>query len=1075
MEQNIFKRWNRIVGWAVFAIAALTYLLTIEPSSSLWDCGEFVATSYKLEVGHPPGAPLFMLLARIATLFAPSSHYVPHMVNGMNALVSAFCILFLFWTITHIARRLLMREGRKLSKSNAIAVLGAGAVGALAYTFTDTFWFSAVEGEVYALSSMFTALVVWLMLRWEEEADEPHAARWIILIAYLMGLSIGVHILNLLTIPALVFLYYFRKYNNITIKGLALVTLVACAILLVINGIIIPYTVYLGAMVDVFFVNSLSLPVNSGITLFVFAMFALLGTAIYITHRKGKRLLNLIAVCVTMIMLGFSSYASVTIRAAVNPPMNSNNPDNPTALLSMLNRDQYGNRPLLYGPSYAAPVVDYTEKSFYDYNVEEKRYEKRSTVDDYVHPDEFMHFFPRMWNYMKSESDYKQWAAYRTKMDFVRDEEGNIMYDKSGKPMRTEVFDFGRKVPYFDGERTQTIVEPTFLENVNYFFSYQLRYMYWRYFLWNFVGRQDDIQPESATITNGNWLSGFKTIDQLYLGPQEYLPREMANNRARNTYFFLPFLLGIIGLIYQFSRDSRNFTVVMWLFVMMGIALVVYFNSSPGEVRERDYVYAGSFYAFSMWIGLGVLAIYDLLNRVFRQNYRAAALLATVAGLAVPTILCAENWDDHDRSHRTMARDIGYNYLASIVEKEGVSPIIINYGDNDTFPLWFNQEVDAVRPDVRIMNSSYLDGEWYVDEMKCKANDAEGVPFSLPSHKYTYRNDWIPVNSRIDRVVEAKQVMEFVRSDNEGTMVDLGYGDPSDYIPTRNIAIPVDKDAAIASGIVAEKDRDLMVDTVYVNINATSLSRSELMLLDMLAHFDWKRPIYFTQVYVLQKFGLLDYLQFDGYAYRLVPILTPYKESWNIGRIDADYAYDKLMNTFRYGNLADPRVYVDEFTQYNLKVSRAREAFARVAREYIKQGNTERAEALLDRGLEVLPIDQIRFTEANTYPFIECYYDLGLYDKGDKLFVAFCDNLIEHIEYYSQFDGIKADYVQDIIYDKFDEMERLYYLAAYYNREGIIREINDYYRVLGAEDKDLILTQQEKDSLGIQGAPKTKF
>ena len=969
MEQNIFKRWNRIVGWAVFAIAALTYLLTIEPSSSLWDCGEFVATSYKLEVGHPPGAPLFMLLARIATMFAPSSYYVPHMVNGMNALASAFCILFLFWTITHIARRLLTREGKALSVANAIAILGAGAVGALAYTFTDTFWFSAVEGEVYALSSMFTALVVWLMLRWEEEADEPHSSRWIVLIAYLMGLSIGVHILNLLTIPALVFIYYFRKYRNITLKGMALVTLLACAILLVLNGIIIPYTVYFGAMVDVFFVNKLGLPVNTGIVVFAFALFGLLGTAIYMTHRKGKRLLNLVVVCVAMIMLGFSSYASVTIRAAVNPPMNSNNPDNPTALLSMLNRDQYGNRPLLYGASYAAPVESYTEKEFYHYNDEKEQYEKRTTVDDYVYPDKFKHLFPRMWNYMKKEQDYKPWAAYRTKMDFVRNENGQIVYGKDGRPMRKEVSDFGRKVTYYDGEYTRSIIEPTFLENLNFFFSYQLKYMYWRYFLWNFVGRQDDIQADRVTITNGNWISGIKAIDSLFIGPQTNLPREMENNKARNTYFFLPFLLGIIGLIYQLNRDPRNFTIVMWLFIMMGVALVVYFNSSPGEVRERDYVYAGSFYAFSMWIGLGVLALYDLLSKLLKKN-RVAAAAATALALVVPAILCAENWDDHNRSHRTMARDLGFNYLSSIVEKEGVSPIIVNYGDNDTFPLWFNQEVDGVRTDVRIMNSSYLDGEWYVDEMKCKANDAEGIPFSLPSHKYTFVNDWIPVNSKVDKVLNAKDVMEFVRNDNVRTKMDLGYGAPADYIPTKRIALPVDKDAAIASGIVAEKDRDLMVDTVYININTSSLSRSELMLLDMFAHFDWKRPIYFTQVYVLQKFGLLDYLQFDGYSYRFVPILTPYKDSWSIGRIDADYAYDKLMNVMRYGNLNNPKVYVDEFTQYNLKVARTREAFARVAREYITLGNNKRAEELLDRGLEVLPVTQLRFTEANTVPFI---------------------------------------------------------------------------------------------------------
>ena len=971
-------------------------------------------------------------------MLAPSPHYVPHMVNGMNALASAFCILFLFWTITHIARRLLSRDEKPFTTANAIATLGAGAVGALAYTFTDTFWFSAVEGEVYALSSMFTALVVWLMLRWEEEADEPHSVRWIILIAYLMGLSIGVHILNLLTIPALVFIYYFRKYKKVTIKGLVLVTLLACSILLVLNGIIIPYTVHFGAMVDVFFVNSLNLPVNTGIIFFAFALFGLLGTAIVRTHRKGKRLLNLVLVCVTMVMLGFSSYASVTIRAVVNPPMNSNNPDNPTALLSMLNRDQYGNRPLLYGPSYAAPVENYTEKEFYHYNAKEGKYVMRKKVDDYVFPSEFMHLFPRMWNYMKSEEDYQQWAALGES--------------------------YGKKTPYFDGESTQYIVEPTFAENLNYFFSYQLRYMYWRYFLWNFVGRQDDIQPDNSIITNGNWLSGIKFIDQAYLGPQDNLPSEMANNKARNTYFFLPFLLGIIGLIYQFSRDARNFTIVMWLFFMMGIALVIYFNSSPGEVRERDYVYAGSFYAFSMWIGLGVLALYELLSKAIKGKQRVAAAVATAVAMVVPGILCAENWDDHDRSHRTMARDVGFNYLNSIVEKEGVSPIIVNYGDNDTFPLWFNQEVDGVRTDVRIMNSSYLDGEWYVDEMKCKANKADGIPFSLPSHKYTFVNDWIPVYGN-EKFYEAKQVMAFVRSDERNTKRDVGYSEPIDFIPTNRISLPVDKEAAIASGIVAEKDRDLMVDTVYININASSLSRSELMLLDMLAHFDWKRPIYFTQVYILQKFGLLDYLQFDGYSYRFVPILTPYKESWNIGRIDADYAYDKLMNTMRYGNLADKRVYVDYFTQYNLSVSRAREAFARVARVYIKEKNFERAEALLDKGLEVLPIDQIRFTHANTIPFISCYYGIKSYEKGDALAMAYAKNLIEYINYYAQFTGKMLGCVENILSDKMDELNAIYELAASLERNSIVEYVNKFYRSVGVPETDLHLTQRERDSL----------
>ena len=1064
MNLQRFNTLNRVTGWIVFAIAAIVYLLTLEPSSSLWDCSEFVATSYKLEVGHPPGAPLFMLLARIATIFAPSTHYVPHMVNGMNAIASAFCILFLFWTITHIARRLYTRTGEELTVSRAYAVLGAGAIGALAYTFTDTFWFSAVEGEVYALSSMFTALVVWLMLKWEEQADTPHALRWIVLIAYLMGLSIGVHILNLLTIPALVFIYYFRKSSKITWKGLIYATLVAGAILIVINGIIIPYTVYIGMLVDIYFVNTLSLPVNSGIVVFVVAMFAMLGYAIYFTHKRNLRIWNLIAVSVTMIMLGFSSYASVTIRAMANPPMNSNNPNNPAALLSVLNRDQYGNRPLIYGASYAAPIESYTEKTVYNYNHKTKRYDTLTTVDSYVYPSKFMHLFPRMWNYLKKEQDYKPWAAYRTKEDFVRDENGDIVRDDTGRPMRQQVADYGKAVRYYDGYETQTIIEPTFMENLHYFFSYQLNYMYWRYFLWNFVGRQDDIQAEDVTLTHGNWLSGIDFIDELYLGPQDNLPQEMADNRARNKYYFLPFILGLIGLIYQLNRDKRNFTVVMWLFIMMGIALVVYFNSSPGEVRERDYVYAGSFYAFSMWIGLGVLALYDALSRVIK-NRNSAAIVATVIAASVPAILCAENWDDHNRSHRTWARDTGHNYLNSVVEKPGVSPIIVNYGDNDTFPLWFAQEVDGVRTDIRILNSSYLDGEWYVDEMKCKANDADGIPFSLPREKYTFVNDWIPIIEKVDRAVTAKEVMDFIRSNDQATKYDIGLGEKVDFIPTKQIALPVDKDAAIASGIVKESDRDLMVDTVYINLKKSSLSRSELMLLDMFASFDWKRPIYFTQAYMLNAFGLVDYLQFDGYAFRFVPILTPFEDNWEIGRVDTEYAYDVLMNKMKYGGVANPKVYVDSFMQHNIMVARTRESFARVAKQFILQGDYQKAEELLDRGLEVLPPTQIRFTMENTYPFLEGYYSIGANEKGDNLLMAYADTLVSYIEYYLQFDGFYADLVTNIIDDKLGELSELYYLAGVADRKEVVRSFNEYYRdAFGLTDKDLMNPDAESNS-----------
>ena len=1056
-----FKRWDKLVGWGVFAIAAATYLLTMEPSSSLWDCAEFIATSYKLEVGHPPGAPLFMLLARIATMLAPSTHYVPHMVNAMNCISSAFCILFLFWTITHIARRMITANGREFSEGGKIAALGAGVVGALAYTFTDTFWFSAVEGEVYAQSSLFTAIVVWLMLKWEEQADEPHSTRWIILIAYLMGLSIGIHILNLLTIPALVFIYYFRKYENITIKGCVYATLVALAILGFINGIIIPYTVYIGAMVDLFFVNTLGLPVNLGITVFALTVFAALFYGIFRTHKAGKKLWNLILVSTTMILIGFSSYATVTIRAAANPPMNSNNPNNPHALLSVLNRDQYGNRPLLYGPYYSSPVEDYVEKTSYYYNAETKQYDKITSLSGYTYPSEFMHFFPRLWNSFKGEKEYKPWSAYRTKTDVLRDENGEIMRDESGRAMTGEVLDYGRTV--YDASTGESFVEPTFGENLYYFFTYQLNYMYWRYFLWNFVGRQDDIQASGETIAHGNWLSGITPLDEAYLGPQSNLPSEMANNPARNTYFFLPFILGLIGLIYQLNRDQRNFIVGMWLFIMMGVALVVYFNTCPSEPRERDYVYAGSFYAFCIWIGLGVLALRDAAEKILKRDNRAAAIAATAVCLCVPTILAAENWDDHDRSGRTMARDIGWNYLHSTPE----NAIIINYGDNDTFPLWFNQEVDGVRTDVRIMNSSYLGGEWYIDEMKTRANEAAPVPFKLPASKYTFVNDVLPIREKVNRVVDIKEIMSFIESEQQATKLQLTDGTMLDYLPARKISIPVNKENAIKSGIVAEKDRDKMVDTIYIEITPrkNSLDKSEMMMLDLLANFEWNRPICFTQVYILQDFGLLDYLQFDGYSYRLVPIYTPYQSAWDIGRIDTEWAAPLLMEKFRYGNLADPDVLADHFTQYNLSASKAREGFARVAKQLIVEGKREEAEALLDKGLEVLPSPKMRYSDSNTLPFIEAYYSLGKMEKGDELLVNYFKVLQEYIEYYLQFDGVKANLVSSQINQRMDSLLELYYIAAFARRDDIIKQFNDYLRTFGYKDDELIMPGTDPASM----------
>ena len=1146
---NRFNRWNNIVGWVVFFVAMLSYMLTMEPTTSLWDCSEFIATSYKLEVGHPPGAPLFMMLARLASLFAPTPEHVPMMINGMNCVASAFCILFLFWTITHLARRMTTTSTEPMSLSKTILILGSGVVGALSYAYTDTFWFSAVEGEVYALSSMFTALVVWLMLKWEENAHRSTSMRWIVFIAYLMGLSIGVHILNLLTIPALVMIYFFRQYEYRTAKDyilkMTLALLISVVILGVINGIIIPYTVALGAAVDTFAVNKLGLPVNVGMVIFTIALFALFGYLVLYTDKRGYKVLNTVAMAITVILIGFSSYASVSIRAAANPPMNSNDPSTPHKLLSLLNRDQYGNRPLLVGPYYSAMPLSMVEPN-YDYmsddeyiptgnfkskrmtwlNPETNKYEVREIFDGYEYPAEANHLLPRMWYYSRKSNYEQSWVNLVNGHPsvYVEDSEGGAWY------------------------------EHTALEDINYFLGYQMGDMFWRYFMWNFVGRQDDNQlqadVENRIYLHGGWLSGIDAIDKYYVGPRTLLPSEAEDNAAHNRYFFLPLLLGLLGMIYQLNVDWRNFIVVALLFVMMGIALVVYFNTAPDEPRERDYVYSGAFYAFSIWLGLGVMAIGDLLESLVARLAKGgnrwsttASIVAVLMSVSVPVVLATENWDDHDRSGRYMARDIGRNYLNSVPK----NAIIINFGDNDTFPLWYCQEVEGVRPDVRVMNSSYLGGEWYIDEMKLAANEAEGVPFSIPTQKYSFVNDWTLVANPIDvidndkarrlraerrrienegyyfidytdlsgrkqsisggystiskRISESQKTMSEYQpyiekyisngdtsSDgfydvyvpyamaqdlfdailaNEEFMADYqkmeeywSYNDAiascdmllsdairlfvsdepmnlvingnrinilaegetipvaerkedyrmvgklnpkvdshfdgldSDYIlAAKRYIIPVDKASVLASGILAEEDIERAEEEVYISLGGKSLlTKDHLMMLDLFANFDWKRPLSFTQAHLMKDYGIVDYARFDGYAYTFVPIYTRYRAGAEAGILDADKLYPMYMGNdpdvepLYFGNLADDDVLVDYFYRYNISASRIRENFARVATEFLRRGGEEsviKAEELLDRGLEVLPSKKIGYSHSNTQPYIRGYYTVANYFLGE--------------------------------------------------------------------------------------------
>lgn len=1012
-----FRKLNLIVGWTVFAIALLTYLLTIEPTTSLWDCGEFIATSYKLEVGHPPGTPFFFLINRLGAMFATDPTAVAPIINGLSALESAFTILFLFWSIAHLGRRIYNQKENEMSTDESWAVIGAATIGALAYTFSDTFWFSAVEAEVYALSSLFTAVVFWAILKWENVADEPGGNRWLILIAYLMGLSIGAHILNLLAIPALVFIFYFKKFPGKPKKDLWKPILASLVILGAFYKLT-PTVVSIGAFVDRIFVNSMGLPVNSGITFFVVALLVAIGYGVWYTHKTQKVIFNTILLSAGMVIIGFSTYGIVLIRSSANPPMNSNHPSDPYKLEKFINREQYGKNPLLKGQTFNSQPIDYEMGTGYMIG-EDGKYKEIETLENYVYDPATVVFFPRMYydqstNRNRIVAEYKNWSNFT-----------------------------GRQVRAANGDM---VAIPTFGDNMAFFMGYQVNNMYWRYFLWNFVGRQSDLQYDG--ITNGNWLSGIDFIDELYLGPQDNLPTEVAQNRGRNTYFFLPFILGLFGLFFQLKRDGRNFTVVMMLFLLTGLAIIIYLNQTPLQPRERDYAYAGSFYAFAIWIGLGVLPIYEVLRK--KISARTAALAAIAVSASVPTVLAVQNWDDHDRSGRTVARDMGHNYLSTTLAQS----ILINHGDNDTFPVWYIQEVEGYRTDVRPLNSSYITGDWYIDQMRVKSNDSEPLPISIPASKY--RGTTTPMYSVVEKprpgggVWTAKEVMAVANSDNPALMNPRTGGN---IIPARKIAIPVNKENVLKSGIVKPEDAHLIEDTIYLNLTKNSYHIGELVMLDILAQNDWTRPIYTTSPTQWLDFGILtfnndeqsSYLKQNGSVSLLVPYKTPVSENLEIGYIDTEELYDNLMNKTEYGNIANPKVYVDSFVENTLRAVKYRETFARLAKQLLQEGDTVRAVAVLDKAMDVLPVTQLRYDEM-LIGIIEGYWLAGENEKGDKLAADFARNAAEYVNYYDRFTGNKVKAVENASMDRQLEMYRLAEKAKLYDKKELYEMLMSYFQ-----------------------------
>ena len=1006
-----YKLVNNVLGWLTFFVAAFVYCSTIEPTASFWDCPEFITTGYKLEVGHPPGAPFFMLTANLFSQFASDPSQVARMVNTMSALLSATTILFLFWSITHLARKLILKDWSEMTLGKLIAIQASGLVGALIYTFSDTFWFSAVEGEVYAYSSAFTAIVFWLILKWEDHADEPHSDRWLVLIAYMTGLSIGVHLLNLLCLPAIVLVYCYRRFPHIELKG-SLLALVGSFVLVaaVLYGVV-PGIITVAGWFELLFVNTLGCPFNTGEIIYIVLLVAIVIWAIYesyvdksfkrqnisfvlsvgmlgipfrgmtwgaglfglvilvalyfgLNYRKkiGKELVpvvtarfkNTALLCMLMLMIGYSSYAVIVIRSAANPPMDQNSPEDVFTLGSYLSRDQYGDSPLLYGQAYTSQVAYDVDGNMCVPKHKEgaaiwQRKEKASKdeKDSYFvvsHKDKIIYaqnmLFPRMHSSAHA-------GAYENWMGGI---EGNqVPYDRCGEPVMVKM--------------------PTQMENIRFFLSYQCNFMYWRYFMWNFAGRQNDIQGNGEP-EHGNWITGISFIDDWMLGDQSKMPAELKANKGHNVFYCLPLLLGLIGLFWQAwrgQRGIRQFWVVFFLFFMTGLAIVLYLNQTPQQPRERDYAYAGSFYAYAIWCGLGVLAIYDMLKKKLKGNDVAVAGVVGVACLLVPIQMASQTWDDHDRSGRYTCRDFGQNYLMTLQDKG--NPIIFTNGDNDTFPLWYNQETEGVRTDARVCNLSYLQTDWYIDQMKRPAYDSPSVPITWPRIDFcSGTNDYIEVRPAMkqqlldfyreypkearaafgDEPFEVKNIMKYwVRSKDNDTHV----------IPTDTLYITIDKEAVRRSGMMMASDT--IPDRMVISLaGKRAIYKNDMMMLEMLAQCNWERPLYVaTTVGSDNYMNLGDNFVQEGLAYRITPFNTKAPGAKNF---DTEKVYNNVMNRFKWGGLDKPGLYIDETVMRMCYTHR--HLLAQLAMQLIAEGQNAKAEKVLRKAEKVLPEYNVPYT-----------------------------------------------------------------------------------------------------------------
>ena len=1124
-----FKLVDNILGWVSFLIAAFVYCSTIEPTASFWDCPEFISTGYKLEIGHPPGAPFFMLTANLFSQFTSDPTQVARMVNMMSALLSAATILFLFWTISHLVRRLLIRDWSELNLWKMIAIEGSAMVGALIYTFSDTFWFSAVEGEVYAYSSAFTAVVFWLILKWEDHADEPHSDRWLILIMYMTGLSIGVHLLNLLCLPAIVLVYYYRKfpqriprkdlYGSLIALGISIVILAA-----VLYGVV-PGIVQVGGWFELLFVNVLGCPFNTGEIVYIFLLIAITIWAIYETHRdisqkkqniafllsvamlgipfyghgwsaviigimvlavlwfvlqykKGKDLLvtarikNTSLLCMLMLMIGYSSYALIVIRSSANPPMDQNSPEDIFTLGEYLGREQYGQRPLLYGQAYTsqvalekdgeycrpvtkkgAPVWQRKEKASPD---EKDEYFVVRNKDEYQYAQNMI--FPRMYS-SAHRTAYESWMG------------GSVdgheeMYDRCGEMISVKV--------------------PSQLENIRFFLSYQCNFMYWRYFMWNFAGRQNDIQG-NGELEHGNWLSGFDWFDNLRLGDQNTLPDELKNNKGHNVFYCLPLLLGLIGLFWQswYSRKNRivvdgkekteiepvgirQFWVVFFLFFMTGLAIVIYLNQTPMQPRERDYAYAGSFYAFAIWCGMGVAALIDLIQRKLKINPITIGTIVTIVTILVPIQMASQTWDDHDRSGRYTCRDFGQNYLMSL-QDEG-NPIIFTNGDNDTFPLWYNQDVEGVRTDARVCNLSYLQTDWYIDQMRRPAYDSPSVPISWSRLEYcSGTNEYVSIDPEMKQAV-----LDFYAEDPETAKKQFG-DDPFELknilkywvrsknpdlhvIPTDVIYMTIDKEAVRKSGMMMATDS--IPDRMTISLKGKSaLYKGDLMILEMLSQCNWERPIYVAVSVGDENYiNLGDNTITEGLVYRITPFTTNKEGAKNF---DTKRTYDNVMHRFKFGGASTQGVYLDETVMRMCYTHRR--IMARLATQLVSEGDDKKAAEVLRYTEKVLPAYNIPHSyTSGSLDMARAWAAMGNKKEAMNLIDQLWKNSTQYVTWYVNLDSQQFALSEDSCYMHIYILNQLLQLGSTIDeqwgskKEAVLSKMLDAFQAkggrLGAEN-----------------------